>query len=499
MPVKRQAILILGMHRSGTSALTRALSLCGPALPEHLIPATPKNERGYFESQAIYELHEGLLRDAGTSWRDPSPFPASWFATESAARWERRLIDAVRAEYGESPFFVLKDPRLCRLVPIWLRVLKALDTRPLFALPIRDPLEVAASLHRSEDVVERLGAMLWLEYLLAAEQDTRGQRRSFVLYADLLTDWRRVLAKVSADLDFPLPRLSRTAEAEVDEFLSPDLRHEVSDPNALAARSDGHPWVRDAYQWARAAATGIEPDPAPLDAIRRDLHLAESAFGPILASTELACRTRDAEIARLEVLANEFEVQVAESRRVAVQQRREVAATRETARVLLRWAIERGRGDRAAPPALRAALDAFATANAMEVPAIASTALALTEQRLEIERLTRERESLAEQIEKVALRLDESDGRVRERDHQIERLQRGAESTRFELLRLLTARTREEEQLREVTAARQAAAAEAQRLAAECRRWMERCDELAKRIQSSEDAMPPATWSRGPA
>ncbi len=498
----RHAILVLGMHRSGTSALTRALSLCGPSLPERLIAATPKNERGYFESQTIYELHEELLRDAGTSWRDPSPFPASWFSTQSAARWEQRLAAAVRDEFGDSPLFILKDPRLCRLVPLWLRVLAILDTQPLFVLAVRDPLEVAASLRRSENVVESLGAILWLEYLLAAERGTRGRRRSFVMYPDLLTDWRRTLAKVSDELQFPLPRLSRLAEAEVDAFLSPALRHQVADPKALAERSDGHPWLRDAFEWARAAATGAEPDAGTLDRVGRDLHLAEAAFGPVVASTELACRTRDAQIARLEDLAGELEEQLVEGRRVAVQGRREVAATRETARMLLRWTAERGRGDRAAPPALRAALDAFAAASALEVPAIASAVLGHTEQRLEIRQLTRDREGLAVQIEKLALRLDDREGRLRERDQRIEMLDRNSEAMRFEMLRLQVERTSEEHRLREMSAARQAAAAEAQRLTAECRHWMERCGELANRIRELQEAAASTTWSRrsrGPA
>ena len=77
-PVRRRALLILGMHRSGTSALTRVLGLGGAALPRHPMGASDLNPRGFFESIPIYELHEEMLEAFGTSWDDLGPMPNGW-------------------------------------------------------------------------------------------------------------------------------------------------------------------------------------------------------------------------------------------------------------------------------------------------------------------------------------------------------------------------------------------------------------------------------------
>src|SRR3546814_15012580 len=68
-------ILILGMHRSGTSALTRVLNLLGVALGERLMPAGKGNESGHWESLAVYEAHEQLLTALGRRWDDFREMP----------------------------------------------------------------------------------------------------------------------------------------------------------------------------------------------------------------------------------------------------------------------------------------------------------------------------------------------------------------------------------------------------------------------------------------
>src|SRR6266851_10203332 len=77
----RQAILVLGMHRSGTSALTRALSLLGAALPKRVARATASNEAGHWEPERLVHLHDEMLGEAGQRWDDwrafdPSPLGA---------------------------------------------------------------------------------------------------------------------------------------------------------------------------------------------------------------------------------------------------------------------------------------------------------------------------------------------------------------------------------------------------------------------------------------
>jgi len=478
---RRQALVVLGMHRSGTSALAGMLAACGAGLPGHLIPASRKNRRGYFESQTLYELHEELLAEAGSSWDDPAPLPSAWFASSASGRWEQRLAEAVRSEFGDSALFVLKDPRLCRLLPLWRRILLALEVEPLFVLPVRNPFEVASSLLRSGGIVPARALLLWLDHWLAAERDTRGSRRCFVLYTDLLSDWRKVLQRISSGLGVGFARISRTAEAEIDAFLAPELRHEVNDPGDVFERSDVHPWVRDAYRWALAAA-GPEGEPPgeALDRIRAQWEPAEAAFGPALAAVGIQQAGFEKEIAELRRELEEERAVAPPLRERLAEKRAEVDRLTVSVRMLLRWVIERGRTEHPANPALRAMMEAANAASGEELPRIASAAAWIADQRLDIARLEKERVTRAGEIEKLSIRIAELEGQLRERDARLRESTSELELARIEQSRQRAESLRQAQQLRELSTAAQGASAEAARLAEECGRWMARANELAQ-------------------
>ena len=69
------------------------------------MPATDANPRGFFESQRLFELHEELLAELHTSWRDISPPPPGFSRSPEARQWVERLADAVEEEFGDAPLF----------------------------------------------------------------------------------------------------------------------------------------------------------------------------------------------------------------------------------------------------------------------------------------------------------------------------------------------------------------------------------------------------------
>lgn len=110
--VARTALLVLGMHRSGTSALTRVLSLLGAALPKNLMPASAANEAGHWEPIRIAELHDEILASVGSNWSGLTGPSEAWFDSPQADIYAARIKEAVLSEYGDAPLFVVKDPRL---------------------------------------------------------------------------------------------------------------------------------------------------------------------------------------------------------------------------------------------------------------------------------------------------------------------------------------------------------------------------------------------------
>ncbi len=480
----RRAILVLGMHRSGTSALTRVLSLHGATLPRHLIPPSEANERGFFESRAIWQHHEALLAEAGTAWHDPSPFPRAWFDTPSAAGWVETIAETVSDEFGDTPLMVIKDPRLCRLLPLWLRVLEAVDAQPLCLLALRHPTEVARSLARSEGIPERHGLLLWLDYLLAAERDSRDLARSYVLYPDLLEDWQSVVARIGADLDCGFPRLSRAAEADIEAFLAPELHHHQA--NSTPTIGAGlHPWLEAAWSWALEAAKTGRATARKLDDLAGAWEQAEAAFGTALAAAETQRRAELEEAhertqravdraAVLERSLAEEERARAELRSRLDRRREELAQVSDTARVLLRWVIERARGEAPAPASLRQALEDFAKAHPLEGPAFASAALQISDLRCDVERLERERITRAGEIERLATQLVKLEDSLLQAERQTSTLAHELAEERATRARERAELERSRQELRALSAALGAAKSQVDRLAAECRHWMDR-------------------------
>ncbi|MGL4463498.1 MAG: sulfotransferase family protein, partial [Planctomycetia bacterium] len=144
----KNALLVLGMHRSGTSALTRVMSLLGVDLPTNLLPANEGNETGHWESSEIVAVHDEMLEALGSSWDDPLALPPVWFDSDAAEPYRRRLLELLRRDFADVDSFVVKDPRICRFVGFWTKLLADFDARPRFVLPLRHPLEVAASLKK---------------------------------------------------------------------------------------------------------------------------------------------------------------------------------------------------------------------------------------------------------------------------------------------------------------------------------------------------------------
>jgi hypothetical protein len=252
-----KGILVLGMHRSGTSALTRVLNLMGADISGNLMSPASGNEKGFWESVEAYEIHERLLSDLGHSWFDVGPMPDGWLSTACAARAARDLTNLLLKDFSASRLWVIKDPRMCRLMPLWRQVVCELGIELLPVLVVRHPLEVAASLYKM--VGEHHGMpeglayskLLWTQYLLDAERDTRGLRRSMVTYSQLMSDWKITVERIGADIGVQWPISGDAVAAEVRNFLSESQRH-----HRVAAESDERDLALKLYEVCSDHAAG---------------------------------------------------------------------------------------------------------------------------------------------------------------------------------------------------------------------------------------------------
>jgi hypothetical protein len=300
----RRAILVAGMHRSGTSALTRVLSLLGARLPANVTPPIEgDNGSGFWEPLRIAQLHDEVLASAGLTWHDVSSFPRSWYASDGAFEFKRRLLALLVQEFGDSRLFVIKDPRLCRVLPLWIDPLTELRCDPRFVLPFRNPLEVAASLQRRDGFSLAHGLLLWLRHVVDAERATRAFGRTFVSYAHVLEDWRKAVSRIATELELDWPEDFDHVAPEIEGFLSPELRHFWFTDASIRARGDIVVWVKDAYSALEEAEAGNHVGAVEtFSRLGATLDEADVAYGPLL-SEEHAALERELAGARIRASA----------------------------------------------------------------------------------------------------------------------------------------------------------------------------------------------------
>jgi hypothetical protein len=296
----RSCILVLGMHRSGTSALTRVVNLLGAALPRNLMPAAPaNNEAGFWEPQDLWTLHDQMLGEVGSRWDDWRSLDLSMLPPYRFEHYKAEIGRQIAEEYGDAQeLIVLKEPRICRFAPFFTGLLAELGYKSHYLLPLRNPLGVIASLARRDGLTEGFAALLWLRHVLDAEAATRAMPRAIVSYDALLADWQTTVRILSSRLGVEWPVAFGEVGGEIEKFLSTELRHFAPSLHDLQARGDISAWVKEAYD----ALLRIEHNPddmsacSVLDRVRSEFETASVAFG-VATLSELAERQKKFEVA----------------------------------------------------------------------------------------------------------------------------------------------------------------------------------------------------------
>lgn len=210
------AVMILGMHRSGTSCLAGSLQQRGLHLGE-VFERNPANPKGNRENPAIMRLNDLVLARNGGSWREPPP----------AIRWDAELArarDAIidRFVAADRPVWGFKDPRSLLLLDFWLEGLGS--HRIAFVGSFRHPWAVASSLQSRDGLPAAEGLALWALYNERLLDLVRGGADVGLVCFDAdAREYARTLDRVADRLGLP-----PTAPAAA--FFEESLRHEAAPP-----------------------------------------------------------------------------------------------------------------------------------------------------------------------------------------------------------------------------------------------------------------------------
>ena len=247
---KREAILVLGAHRSGTSAVAGALRLLGVAPPTHVLPPAADNPTGFWESPFVIGANDWILTAGGRLWFECLAFDSNGLDPDTRTAALTFIMLSLLGEFGHKPLLLVKDPRICLLLDLWLPALQALQIHCSALLVLRHPGEAVASLARRSRLPPPHGAALWLGYMLAAERATRGSRRCILSYDELVSDWQRVLSRVSREIEIAWPIAVEGVAAPLEGFVNSALRHHHLGDRTRGLRMGRAPvgiWLEEAY------------------------------------------------------------------------------------------------------------------------------------------------------------------------------------------------------------------------------------------------------------
>ncbi len=271
-------VLVLGMHRSGTSLLARVVNLCGVPTDaeDQLMKPSRDNERGYWEPQYLAEINDGILDAGGGSWCDP---PISEREIRHPSHdVARRIRECIRPWTATGASWLWKDPRLTVTLPAWLPELP-----PAVALiSVRNPLAIWHSLYKRDRFPRLPTYLLWEIYMRAAVRHTKTLRRLFVPYEELIDDPRRTVEMVATFLGTAGAIFDRTPTLDTaqQECLT-GLQHHRFPPESFFEDEAATESQKELYRALLSATPQAPPD------------VPETMTTPLPTAQELLGQLRD--------------------------------------------------------------------------------------------------------------------------------------------------------------------------------------------------------------
>lgn len=226
-------IFVLGMHRSGTSALSGALASAGVAFGDQLLgPEAGVNDKGFWEHRELVRINEALLKQQGLDWH--TPFAAAALApllanASSVGTLWQQACELIAALLKQGSCVAIKDPRLCLLAPFWRQAVEQSSARVVVVHLLRHPAEVASSLYKRDGIQPDHANALWYEHSTLAQQFCEQQSRSITTrYDDLMQAPADTLQRILSTCDIPL----QVDRQRLADWIEPRLRHHSADNNA---------------------------------------------------------------------------------------------------------------------------------------------------------------------------------------------------------------------------------------------------------------------------
>lgn len=316
-------ILVLGMHRSGTSVTARLMECLGGVNSSNLHPPLPNNPMGFFEDYDIEQFNEyTLLPRLGIKWHSVGFVDWSRLSSSDRSKLVLQALEIVRKNYTPAnSLSILKDPRIGIILPFWLSVLRHAGYNVKVVCAVRDPISVARSLQKRDGLSTTHGGMLYASNWLSILNYIQELPVAFVSFEEVLQDPAAVLLKVSKKLQIKPPQdFDVRVHQFASDFIDPALCHHRIESQDLALETDLPPLAIEAYghlltavQFQNIKKTGrflsnsekriasIKPFLEDFDRLFYRLHIESSRYADLQKSYEVTKSIADQSTASIQL------------------------------------------------------------------------------------------------------------------------------------------------------------------------------------------------------
>ncbi len=224
---KKEIIIVMGMHRSGTSALARLFVDLGYDPGDNLMPANQDNPKGYWEDLDIYKLNNEILNSLFHTWdktEDTKVRKINFLLNITLDLYANKAKDILTRKLQKSNAIVIKDPRFCILLPFWNNIFEKVNAQKHYFLIVRNPFDVAKSLNKRNGIQEKDSFDLWQYYYLVCLQDLVSD--VFIQhYENLISDPSKQINQILKYLNYSQEQVIEQVDHYIKKSLDPQLQH----------------------------------------------------------------------------------------------------------------------------------------------------------------------------------------------------------------------------------------------------------------------------------
>jgi glycosyltransferase involved in cell wall biosynthesis len=244
--INKRLIVILGMHRSGTSAITRGLQTLGVELGGSLLSGLDgNNAKGFWEDVDLNALNIDILSAIGSDWHHLAPIEQSDVTLLIKKGYFLRAVDLLRQKVSNVSIFGFKDPRVAKLLPFWKGVFKKCELDCGYVLVLRNPLSVVKSLEKRDGFDSEKSYLLWLEHVITSLSGTNGEKSILVDFDIMMQRPDLELARIATCFGLKVNPIE--CQLYTNDFLEESLRHTVYKPDDLLLDYTCPPLVHEVY------------------------------------------------------------------------------------------------------------------------------------------------------------------------------------------------------------------------------------------------------------